>query len=99
MRWERHRSQAAWSVENALRVALPVLLTLGGLWLVWRLNQAQALRRRERHYRAAISGPAETLPQFDPDEDPVEAASADSFPASDPPAFTAADRLGSPLRH
>ena len=99
MRWERQRSKTAWRVENALRVALPVLLTLGGLWLAWRLNQARQLRQRERHYRAALSGPAETLPQFDPDEDPVEAASADSFPASDPPSFTADVRLGPPRRH
>jgi hypothetical protein len=99
MMWERDRSEAAWRAENALRAILPVFLTLGGLWLVWRVNQAQQLRQRERRYRAALSGPAETLPHFSPDEELVEAASADSFPASDPPAYTAGDRMGPPRRH
>ena len=95
---ERDRSQGERRVQNTLRIALPILLTLAGLWFVWRLDQARRSRRRERRYTAALSGPAETLPHVDPREDVVEAASEDSFPASDPPAYTAGDRLGQPRR-
>ena len=81
-----------------MRIAFPILLTVGAMWLLWRLDQARQRRYRERRYRAALSGPAETLPHADPREDVVTAASEDSFPASDPPAYTAGGRLGQPLR-
>jgi hypothetical protein len=98
MTWERNRAVSQVRLEQVLRVALPVLLTVAGLAYVWRLSQARQLRTRERLYRNAVSGPVEALPHSDPGEDVVETASEDSFPASDPPAYTAQDRTGKPAR-
>jgi electron transfer flavoprotein alpha/beta subunit len=101
MMWERNRAESGRRLERleqVLRVGLPVLLTVAGLTYVWRLNQARQVRTRDRLYRNAVSGPVEALPHFDPGEDAVETASEDSFPASDPPAYTAQDRMGTPAR-
>jgi hypothetical protein len=98
MMWERNRAETERRLEQLLRVALPVLLTAAGVAYVWRLNQARHVRTRARLYKNAVSGPVEALPHSDPGEDAVEAASEDSFPASDPPAYTAQDRLGPPAR-
>lgn len=81
-----------------MRIALPALLVLAGLWLAWRCVCARPLPHREQRSRAAPSGPADTLPHTNPQEDAVAAASENSFPASDPPAYSGFNRLGRPLR-
>ena len=98
MMWERNRAETERRLESMLRIALPALLTAAGVAYVWRMNQARHARTRESLYERAVSGPVEALPHSDPGEDAVEAASEDSFPASDPPAYTAQDRLGPPAR-
>jgi hypothetical protein len=98
MIWERDRAEAERRFESILRIALPVLLTLAGVLYAWRLNEARHARTRQKIYERAVSGPREALPHSDPGEEAVEAASEDSFPASDPPAYTAQDRLGPPAR-
>ena len=96
MRWAQGRNPAERRVENALRIALPALLTLAGVFCAWRINEARRSRRQARLYVKAVSGPMEPLPHSDPGSDLIETASEDSFPASDPPAYTAGDRLGRP---
>jgi hypothetical protein len=98
MMWERDRAEAERRIEGILHIALPVLLTLAGVLYAWRINQARHARTRARIYERAVSGPMEALPHSDPGEEAVEAASEDSFPASDPPAYTAQDRMGPPAR-
>jgi hypothetical protein len=98
MMWERDRAETERRLESMLRIALPVLLTAAGVAYIWRMNQARQARTRESLYEQAVSGPVEALPHSDPGEDAVEAASEDSFPASDPPAYSAQDRLGRPAR-
>jgi hypothetical protein len=95
-----HRRQERTGFEpqalNVLRIALPALLTLAGVWYAWRANELRRSRTRAKLYVKAVSGPTESLPHSDPEDDLIEAASEDSFPASDPPAYTAGDRLGRP---
>jgi hypothetical protein len=98
MMWERNRAETERRLEQVLRIALPALLTAAGVAYAWRLSQARQARTRERLYETAVSGPVEALPHSDPGEALVEAASEDSFPASDPPAYTAQDRMGIPAR-
>jgi hypothetical protein len=98
MMWERNRARTELQIESVMRMALPALLTVAGVLYVWRLSQARQARSRQSLYENAVSGPLEHLPHSDPGEDTVEAASEDSFPASDPPAYTAQDRMGTPAR-
>ena len=98
MMWERNRAQTERRLEGMLRVAVPVLLTAAGVAYVWRRNELRNAQTRRRLYENAVSGPVEALPHSDAGEDVVEAASEDSFPASDPPSYTAQDRLGTPAR-
>jgi hypothetical protein len=98
MMWERNRAETERRLEGMLRVAFPVLLTVAGVAYVWRRNEARNAQMRRQLYENAVSGPLQALPHADPGEDVVEAASEDSFPASDPPAYTAQDRLGTPAR-
>ena len=94
----RNRAQTERRLEGMLRVAVPVLLTAAGVAYVWRRNELRNAESRRRLYENAVSGPVEALPHSDAGEDVVEAASEDSFPASDPPSYTAQDRLGTPAR-
>jgi hypothetical protein len=96
MRWAQGRNPAERRVESVLRIALPALLTLAGVLFARRLNEARRSRRQAMLYVKAVSGPTEPLPHSDPEDDLIETASEDSFPASDPPAYTAGDRLGRP---
>ena len=90
------RNESGRRYESVLRVALPALLTLAGVWYAWHLTEARRSRMRARLYVKAVSGPTESLPHSDPEDELIEAASEDSFPASDPPSYTAGDRLGRP---
>jgi hypothetical protein len=98
MIWERDRTDAGRGIEKVLRIAIPILLTLAGVFYVWRANQIRHTRARQRIYTRAIAGPKEPLPHSDPREETVEAASEDSFPASDPPAYIARHRPALPAR-
>ena len=95
-----HRQQERTGFEpqalGVLRIALPALLALAGVWCAWRANELRRSRMRAKRYVKAVSGPTESLPHSDPEDELIEAASEDSFPASDPPAYTAGDRLGRP---
>lgn len=82
----------------APRLVVSGVLMAGGLLCFWRLRQSLRARLRARILSMSAPGPMESLPHSDPRREIVETASEDSFPASDPPAYTAQDRLGPPLR-
>ncbi len=81
-----------------MRLALPFLVAVTGLSLLLRCICTRPPPGREPRSRAGPSGPADTLPHTNPRKDPVGAASEDSFPASDPPAYGGFNRLGRPSR-
>ena len=62
-----------------------------GLWRLVHQPPAQGRAGRRRIERPWRSGGKDC-------DDPVDRASCDSFPASDPPAYNAGDRIGSPPR-
>jgi hypothetical protein len=98
MLFDRGRADADRQRHPILRLAVPLALTAAGVWAAWRYNQARHASVDPRNPYGGAQGLPEQLPHTDADEDLVEAAAEDSFPASDPPAYIAGDRMGRPPR-
>ena len=99
MLFDRERANADRRMESMLRIAVPVALTAAGVWAAWRYSQSRAESSVDwRNPYGGRQGIPEHMPHTKADEDVVEAAAEDSFPASDPPAYTAGDRMGRPPR-
>jgi hypothetical protein len=94
MSFDRGEADPDRRLKSVMRIAMPLGLIAAGLWVAWRFNQF--LRRAG--VRPAPRQP-DHLPHADAGEDLVGAASEDSFPASDPPAYATGSRLGRPARH
>ena len=101
MLFDRERANADRRMETMLRIALPLALTAAGVWAAWRFNQSRTADASVdwRNPYGGRQGLPDHMPHTKADEDVVEAAAEDSFPASDPPAYTAGDRMGPPPRH
>jgi len=93
MSFDQARADLDRRLDLVLSVVLAIALTAAGVWIAWQLN-------RPRQWAPGRLPPPHHngLPHADAGEDVVEAASEDSFPASDPPAYTSGDRLGRPAR-